>query len=890
MNFSNNAHLRRYLAQAGMVSLVVYESFELPAEQFESALGQVRAQHPYLDDDEAAARAAYRVIAPAQKKGQPKSRFWGLRIPGLQKPEPRVRKRLGIRFWVIVAAVVIAGLLAGLLCTKLRAEPTPQNFQAYRNALRGLSLLAAPQQPAGIILQFQQGGSPLATRPAGLVALNCSTGMSCSFSGTTFTLTSTGGGGITTLNTLTAATQLFAKADDTNITLGIGSVTDTHTFTMGWTGQLSIARGGTSAATSQGAINAISQLTTEGDLLFRNATNSTRLPRGANGDCLQSNTTTILWAACPGGGGGTAWSALTAGTNTNAGTFASSGNTWDFTAATLFKLRVGAGLTTSADGDLGYDTTAAHWKIWQNGADRYIPTTSSLGSSDGQIPIWNNTTKTFVPGDPLVQGLVAHDAAAAAINPVATGCYASAAAPSDVTADNDNTRTWCLRNGSWVVNLAAAGALIGGDATNGIDVDVTRVQGNVTVVGAAADGAAPSGNPVLIGGHDGTNVQYISTNGTGVLSTLQSVSALGDNQANVGLLGTGGSNAPLGAAGYYYDGANWDRVRGDSTDGLLVNLGANNDVTVTGTVTANAGTNLNTSALSLEATQTDVRTAVQLLDDTVFTDDTSTHATGTTKVIGIGAVASPTDAALNANDIGMPAMTTNRELLTSTAVTSIAAGDNNIGNVDVLTLPALPAGTNNIGDVDILSFPDNEPINVAQMNGVAVTMGNGASGTGVQRGTVASDNSAIANWGQGATGAAVPSGAQQIAGVGTGNLTAPLNCDSYAFYDAATNGATQVVALTSSQVIYVCGYSFSSSSATANTVKLVYGTGSNCVTGQTSMTPGVVLQAAASTGPVGKVIPVSGWSRGLKTAASNALCVLTNAAATAQVEVWYTKF
>jgi hypothetical protein len=38
-------------------------------------------------------------------------------------------------------------------------------------------------------------------------------------------------------------------------------------------------------------------------------------------------------------------------------------------------------------------------------------------------------------------------------------------------------------------------------------------------------------------------------------------------------------------------------------------------------------------------------------------------------------------------------------------VDSIAAGDNNIGNVDVVTLPALPAGTNNIGDVDVLTVP-----------------------------------------------------------------------------------------------------------------------------------------------------------------------------------------
>lgn len=36
---------------------------------------------------------------------------------------------------------------------------------------------------------------------------------------------------------------------------------------------------------------------------------------------------------------------------------------------------------------------------------------------------------------------------------------------------------------------------------------------------------------------------------------------------------------------------------------------------------------------------------------------------------------------------------------------SIPAGNNNIGDVDVATLPSLPAGTNNIGDVDVLSLP-----------------------------------------------------------------------------------------------------------------------------------------------------------------------------------------
>lgn len=39
----------------------------------------------------------------------------------------------------------------------------------------------------------------------------------------------------------------------------------------------------------------------------------------------------------------------------------------------------------------------------------------------------------------------------------------------------------------------------------------------------------------------------------------------------------------------------------------------------------------------------------------------------------------------------------------ATQVTSISAGDNNIGNVDVVTLPALPTGTNSIGNIGTVS-------------------------------------------------------------------------------------------------------------------------------------------------------------------------------------------
>jgi hypothetical protein len=61
--------------------------------------------------------------------------------------------------------------------------------------------------------------------------------------------------------------------------------------------------------------------------------------------------------------------------------------------------------------------------------------------------------------DPLIQGLTAHDAAGSSTNPVATGGYASAAAPADVSADGDIVRSWMLKSGAAVIQLSHAGTL-----------------------------------------------------------------------------------------------------------------------------------------------------------------------------------------------------------------------------------------------------------------------------------------------------------------------------------------------------------------------------------------------------------------------------------------------
>lgn len=89
-------------------------------------------------------------------------------------------------------------------------------------------------------------------------------------------------------------------------------------------------------------------------------------------------------------------------------------------------------------------------------------------------------------------GGVAHDAAATSQNPLTVGGYASAAAPADVSADGDAVRAWMLRNGAQATVITAAGALVGGDATNGLDVDVTRIVPGTgaTSLGKAVDSAA----------------------------------------------------------------------------------------------------------------------------------------------------------------------------------------------------------------------------------------------------------------------------------------------------------------------------------------------------------------------------------------------------------------
>ena len=96
-------------------------------------------------------------------------------------------------------------------------------------------------------------------------------------------------------------TSVAFTATGMGFTVSNSPITSSGAIALG--GTLNVAHGGTGQTTAGAAFNALSPITSTGDLIVGNGTNSaTRLGIGANNYVLTSNGTTAVWA--PGGGGG----------------------------------------------------------------------------------------------------------------------------------------------------------------------------------------------------------------------------------------------------------------------------------------------------------------------------------------------------------------------------------------------------------------------------------------------------------------------------------------------------------------------------------------------------------------------------------------------------------
>jgi hypothetical protein len=121
------------------------------------------------------------------------------------------------------------------------------------------------------------------------------------------------------------------------------------------TGIAAIANGGTGQSTASAGFNALSPVTSTGDLIIGNGTNSsTRLPIGANSYVLTSNGTTATWAAST--GGVTSFSAGTTGFTPSTGTTG---------AVTL------AGTLNVANGGTGLTSLTANYIPYGNGTSAF---------------------------------------------------------------------------------------------------------------------------------------------------------------------------------------------------------------------------------------------------------------------------------------------------------------------------------------------------------------------------------------------------------------------------------------------------------------------------------------------------------------------------------------
>lgn len=186
------------------------------------------------------------------------------------------------------------------------------------------------------------------------------------------------------------------------------------------------------------------------------------------------------------------------------------------------------------------------------GPEGYLPKGTRVGSTDYAVPhvllVASDGTTALVTSDGLkTQGAAAHDAAASG-SPVLVGGYASASAPSDVSANGDAVRAWFLRNGALAAVLTAAGALIGGDATYGLDVDVTRVAGTGIYVAASTyDGGTGTSDGQLVAATAGLRLMGFSAQETTASAGASLIFRNGTSNSGNGLYGvTLGANESRG--------------------------------------------------------------------------------------------------------------------------------------------------------------------------------------------------------------------------------------------------------------------------------------------------------------------------------------------------------
>jgi hypothetical protein len=177
-----------------------------------------------------------------------------------------------------------------------------------------------------------------------------------------------------------------------------------------------------------------------------------------------------------------------------------------------------------------------------------------------------------------------------------------------------------------------------------LQVDVLSNVGSGSEYVDDGDWTALTSEHTLVGGiyqstpgtiTDGdTGPLRVDENGHVITSPHAESVAFADNVSNTQpvWVDESGDLVPEATFGFVYDGSTWDRQRGDSTNGTLVNLGSNNDVSVAGTVTvtddgsftlaANSGVDIGDVDVTSVIPGTGATNLGKAIDDVVGSTDT----------------------------------------------------------------------------------------------------------------------------------------------------------------------------------------------------------------------------------------------------------------------------
>lgn len=436
-----------------------------------------------------------------------------------------------------------------------------------------------------------------------------------------------------------------------------------------------------------------------------------------------------------------------------------------------------------------------------------------------------------------------------------TGCAGGASTPTDAFANPTtaglqqtfnmvyNGATWDMLRGTVaggaLVNVSNASLAVTNAGLTNLDVALSTRSSEATLATRLADATFTGRFPVA----------YVDA----------------DNIANQ-------TTTAIHGQTYLYDGATWDRAPGNSVDGMLVNLGANNDVTVTsGSITVS-------NAFLLDATLTGRFPAGSTPADNESNAVTITRIgnfnyvfDGTTWDRWTGTVTANAGTNLNTSALVLDATVTNRLPAGSTPADneSNAITTSRLANYNYWFDGAT-------WDRALGNSTDGLLVNLGTNNDVIQAT---ASNLNVRQDT------------SGATGAAPPARADFIGGLSsgaTGGLVQGVAvCDTFVNINISTVTTTLLVTGVAGRHVRIC--SMNIVTTLANTVALISGTGATCGTGTTGMNGGTTAATGWSFATNGGLTQGSGVGVINQTnAVADSVCLVSGVATQLSGRISYT--